>query len=245
MFSNKGRKITSYDTAEIFATAYNRVATIEKSVNGFKVCGLWPLDKNIFSEDDFASSYVIQPGGNNEDPLEGPSGLQAQSLPVSDDVEENDEEQSSPLMLPADALKSLIASRKSPDNPKSCQRKREKAEIITSSPFKKTAEILSQKKKAQSAKKKASTSKRKNDDRKELKKQLLKRKKLRKTMLEDLSDSDEEWPCLICLEMYKTSRPGEEWVQCLACKKWAHVKCSSGDPVYYCPNCLSDYSDED
>lgn len=39
--------------AELFATAYNRVATIEKGINGFKTTGLYPTDTNVFKEKDF------------------------------------------------------------------------------------------------------------------------------------------------------------------------------------------------
>ena len=36
------------------------------------------------------------------------------------------------------------------------------------------------------------------------------------------SSEDEEWFCLVCMEPYSNSRPGENWVQCASCKLWAH-----------------------
>ena len=39
--------------AEITAVAYNKVATVDKSVNGFRKCGLWPFNDGIFTDDDF------------------------------------------------------------------------------------------------------------------------------------------------------------------------------------------------
>lgn len=108
-------------------------------VTKFVGCGHWK--KSIFSECEFAPSNVIQAGGNNEDPLKGPSGLQAQSSPISEystvDIEENYKKQSSPLMLSSNAVKKLDSKPKKFKNPKSCQRKREKTEIVTSSSFKK------------------------------------------------------------------------------------------------------------
>ena len=53
MVANRGRKISFNDIAEIFCVAYNKVATVEKSVNGFRVCGLWPFNDHVFSDEDF------------------------------------------------------------------------------------------------------------------------------------------------------------------------------------------------
>ncbi|KAJ8049297.1 hypothetical protein HOLleu_01980 [Holothuria leucospilota] len=40
MVANQGKRISFYDIAEIFASVYNRSATVEKSVNGSRVCGI-------------------------------------------------------------------------------------------------------------------------------------------------------------------------------------------------------------
>lgn len=58
MVANPGKRISFYDIAEIFAVAYNKSATIEKSVNGFRVCGLWPFNNHIFTDEDFAPSAL-------------------------------------------------------------------------------------------------------------------------------------------------------------------------------------------
>ena len=44
-----------YKMAGIFGTAYVRTSTQDKVINGFKSCGLWPFDNNIFLDDDFVS----------------------------------------------------------------------------------------------------------------------------------------------------------------------------------------------
>nr|CAH7768529.1 unnamed protein product [Callosobruchus chinensis] len=62
-------------------------------------------------------------------------------------------------------------------------------------------------------------------------------------------DSDEESVeddsfCLVCCESFEQSRAGEEWVQCVICKKWSHVRCTKGNiDTYVCLNCDSDCSD--
>ncbi|KAG8307930.1 hypothetical protein J6590_006904 [Homalodisca vitripennis] len=53
-----GRVITRYQIAEIFGKAYERNATMGKGIKGFKVCGIFPVNRNVFSDDDFLSSSV-------------------------------------------------------------------------------------------------------------------------------------------------------------------------------------------
>lgn len=53
------QKITPYDIASIFSKAYLRVATLEKAVSGFEVCGIHPFNPNKFSEDDFAPAQSV------------------------------------------------------------------------------------------------------------------------------------------------------------------------------------------
>ena len=55
MTSNAGKRITMFEIAELFGKAYNKVATIEKAVNGFDCCGLWPFEDAKFSDEDFAA----------------------------------------------------------------------------------------------------------------------------------------------------------------------------------------------
>jgi hypothetical protein len=53
-------KMNSYEknlhdnVASLLTKAYGRVATIEKAVKGFQSTGIFPFDKNIFPDEDFA-----------------------------------------------------------------------------------------------------------------------------------------------------------------------------------------------
>ena len=51
--------------------------------------------------------------------------------------------------------------------------------------------------------------------------------------------------CLVCVELYSNSRPGEKWVQCIQCKGLAHEECADiGFALTFtCQNCNSDDAD--
>jgi hypothetical protein len=52
------RYATDYEVAEIFGTAYSRVANIDKGISGFKASGIFPFDSEKFSQEDFATLPV-------------------------------------------------------------------------------------------------------------------------------------------------------------------------------------------
>ena len=60
MVSNPGKRISFYQMAGIFGTAYVRTSTQDKAINGFKSCGLWPFDNNIFRDEDFAAAELTE-----------------------------------------------------------------------------------------------------------------------------------------------------------------------------------------
>ena len=61
--------------AGIFAGAYNKTAAVQKAVNGFRSCGLWPLNDQIFSEEDFvAAEFTDEPKPDNLSRPEGKRG---------------------------------------------------------------------------------------------------------------------------------------------------------------------------
>lgn len=58
MISNPGRPINIYDIAGLFGRAYLKSFTPENIINGFKYTGIWPINRDIFTPDDYLSSYV-------------------------------------------------------------------------------------------------------------------------------------------------------------------------------------------
>ena len=56
------------------------------------------------------------------------------------------------------------------------------------------------------------------------------------------SCSEEEWPCLICAELFSNLKANEVWVRCDICRKCTHDECTKGEDIFVCPNCESDDS---
>ncbi|KAG8238048.1 hypothetical protein J437_LFUL013214 [Ladona fulva] len=58
LLNHHGRVITNYQIAEIFGQAYERTATMGKGIKGFELCGIFPVNRNVFSDSDFLPSSV-------------------------------------------------------------------------------------------------------------------------------------------------------------------------------------------
>lgn len=58
MVSHPGRTITIYDIPELTAEAYRAAFTIKNILSAFKKTGIAPLNRLVFNESDFQSSYV-------------------------------------------------------------------------------------------------------------------------------------------------------------------------------------------
>lgn len=137
---------------------------------------------------------------------------------------------------------------------KSGGRKREVAEVLTSSPYKAKLMERQAKKKATEEKKKATeekkkvaeTNKKEAESRKKPKagNSKTRKGKRRRQESDESSDENEEWPCLVCGELFCNSRSRETWIQCQMCLLWAHEQCTPGLPYFICPNCESETESE-
>jgi len=56
MLHNAGKRITDYDIAAIFNTAYVSAATLDKCVSGFNCTGIYPFNRNRIQEYRYAPS---------------------------------------------------------------------------------------------------------------------------------------------------------------------------------------------
>ena len=58
MLQNPRQRITMYQQGALFGTAFVKTASMHKAVNGFRSTGLWPLNPEVFSDEDFMPSHV-------------------------------------------------------------------------------------------------------------------------------------------------------------------------------------------
>jgi len=58
MTTHPGQRISTYDIAELFTSSFMNSATMANAVNGFKCCGLWPYNPNVFKDEDFMPAVV-------------------------------------------------------------------------------------------------------------------------------------------------------------------------------------------
>lgn len=66
MKNNSFQKLTHYDVASLFNKAYSRVATIAKGIAGFKASGIFPINPNVFTNEDFLGADALNGEGNNK-----------------------------------------------------------------------------------------------------------------------------------------------------------------------------------
>lgn len=70
MSAHPGNQISLYDVAEIIGKAYPRAFNIQNIVKGFEVTGIWPLNADIFGEDEYLSAYVTDRPFVDDNPVE-------------------------------------------------------------------------------------------------------------------------------------------------------------------------------
>ena len=104
MVSNPGKRISFYQMAGIFGTAYVRTSTQDKGINGFKSIGLWPFDDNIFRDEDFAAAELTEEA---RPVVRGIDQMDADVQPVPDNMRHHDKDahhDDSAVVSTADAL---------------------------------------------------------------------------------------------------------------------------------------------
>lgn len=60
MKSHLAERITPYDVASLFNKAYSNVASISKGESGFRVTGIFPMNSDVFTEEDFLPAEILQ-----------------------------------------------------------------------------------------------------------------------------------------------------------------------------------------
>lgn len=241
--NNAGKTMTIYDIPAIVNTAYPLAMCPTNILNSFRRSGIFPYNRHIFTDSDFAPSYV----SDRPCPIDEPV-IPAQEGSVQHNGNSTEAAEQAIIVNPLnnqprqDLDKAIPGSSGSfsphlvkplpKAGPRKNQlkgRKRRHTAILTDTPEKEALEKENNLRKEREHKKK----------KKIVKKNVFSTKN--KTTYESSSDSEEETFCLVCCDKYSNSLASEEWVQCLGCKLWAHSKCIKGSSkIFYCLNCNSD-----
>lgn len=220
LISNPGKGISLYEVAGIFGKAYLRAATQEKAINGFRTCGIWPYDPEVFSDSDFIAAGVTE----EQQPQTSTAALAAS--PAVPDPVQQPQTPESPSVISAKRVLQCMSPIPHISGSRIRARKPEKALVLTSSPNK---VLLQEKENTKISKKRnANQMSARKANKSPKKKNLLKHSQTKQ---------NDECFCLVCNEPFSNSRSSEMWVQCPLCTRWAHEECTPGDYCYICHNC--------
>ena len=215
--SNALLRITHYDLASLFNKAYSTVATVNKGVSGFSTTGIFPINPNVFTNEDFLAAELLQSQENR--PNKGTTFSASSSVNAEDptiitlpSTSRNEPEPSVPKRkVPVEILSPV------PCTEKKFQRvsNKQHSQILTSTPLKETP--LNKKLKAKAVKNKKTLVTKTLRNRKS--------KTSKQISSSSIDELDREDVCIIC------GAPGRDelWFRCCMCGLWAHSECIGFD----------------
>nr|CAH7761725.1 unnamed protein product [Callosobruchus chinensis] len=216
--SHPGLTVSQYQVAQLLGEAYGRAAVIANAMNGFRRTGIWPVDRNVFSDADFIPADVLSQNHN----MNSNTDLENQSTSDSDDEplihyfqkdatlsKATQEElvirdlnvastsKEAHMRIIETVLRSPTVDQTKVKKTKGAQ----KAEVITSTPYKDELQGKQPPDNMRSVKRKvqfdSNTSNKK-------------------------SINEKEWYCKLCNECSI-----EDMIQCLQCRTWVHEICAN------------------
>lgn len=153
MREHPGLAVTQFQVAELLGQAYGKAATVENSVNGFRKCGIWPVNRHVFADVDFAASDALL-NKQNIDHVDAQVDNQIGDKQSSEENSSDDSDDDVPLaqicnkkmlsskstlnvsiqeILPCPSISDAQEIRKS--------RGAQKAQILTTTPYKEELEL--------------------------------------------------------------------------------------------------------
>ncbi|KAJ3655378.1 hypothetical protein Zmor_014511 [Zophobas morio] len=242
--TNPGKTMSIYHIPGIIKTALPLSLTQNNIQAGFRCTGIYPFNRESFTELDFAPSFVTDrliDEDHRDEPLpqlnnrtKSNNMLTPNNAVIPSTSRESEASESNTLSPEVVRPFPKAPPRKITTKGK----KKRKSTIYTYTPEKNVLQAEYDAIKKKTVKKILKIS----DERQG---KSTTRKRRQKKHL-DTSENDEEeedeadYFCLVCLEHYNKSRPGEKWVQCLDCKYWSHEDCTTQEDLYVCHNCQSE-----
>ncbi|XP_069705676.1 uncharacterized protein [Periplaneta americana] len=202
-----GQRLNVQHIASLVGVAFPRAANMQIAMNGFRHTGLWPVDRNVFSEADFAPSLVTNRPLNDEpsasasraaEEVEGATTAASAEKKMGDNVE---------LLSGLTEYVSVKEITPLPLSLKSGQRKsgtryNASGVVLTAMPH---TNALQQQSDGKAAKK--------------------------RKLFDSKVKMTSKTRCVICGES-----ENKDWIHCNRCGKWAHEECATitDELFYYC-----------
>lgn len=247
--NNGFQKICKEDVPALFKSSFEKTAGVSKAVTGFGKPGIYPLNPDVFTDDDFLPAAV----GAMPEVIEKEPDLEIPATHTSKGNQHVPITQISPVPQPSTSKSAGI------QNPK--RRPKQHSEILTATPRKTILEELDKKRKKRVEAADIRVKKTKEDNKKKKAKKVLRftddsssNGEEENITLRDLVDDDEmddltldvnqgekndtNNKCLFCGEFGKDN---ELWYRCVLCSGWVHSDCSAVDTPenFVCDYCQS------
>lgn len=243
MREHPGLAVTQFQVAQILGEAYGRAAAIGNAVNGFRKCGIWPVDRNIFTDVDYAPSNVLEVKiGSNE------TERANNDMVIMQNSDTSDSDSDIPLSQVRKKIKTPclnisieevlpMPSTKGDENKRKTKGP-QKSQVLTSTPYK---EDLESRKPAEVEAKRVAVKRRigQSSPIPSISGNSIKKKKssspipstskniLRKASTIDttvpvIAINESDWYCHLCDQFFV-----EDMIQCIVCKNWVHESCAA------------------
>lgn len=258
--NNPGRAITQFQISRLMGEAFLRAAVPTTAISGFRKCGIFPFNPEVFVDADFLAAEVTDIPVNDSQHDEDLNPIRNQ---VDPSLEEN-EDQETPnkrkdpnnedlavagpsgvglvksvfkVLSPRDIVplpkQSMMKKRRE-------NRKRGKTAIITASPYKYELEEEIKKRQEEESKKRKRADLKKQTQKTKTSIQIKKRLSFDVEEESEEGDVEEDCLCFYCNEPFSRSKDNEGWIMCSLCKQWAHQECAGceeEDDDFQCEYC--------
>lgn len=253
-------KIDISDVNSLFTQAYIRVANPSKGIRGFEKSGIFPINRNVFSEDDFyksaKESEIFSEMTTNENSKNSKENEQVE-INYDDPVPGCSKDMDSDINnVTFNSIIEVPKIKSNSGNPKRGHVRKQQSEILTSTPFKEELQKKEIKRKEKQDKLQTVKKTIKKNAKKPSRKPVIRRVFESSSEEEDFDEKDlcdddslddvepenifkddnDGISCIVCGEYGKT----EMWFRCINCGGWAHKLCSGVDKPdnYTCDLCM-------